>query len=194
MVLHLRTHIRHAASFLPRALAAALLTTPALAEQITVRDLTGPALSKPGQIFQWPEAEGAYFTVVGDLGEIWRVSAEGNLMERASLLRDESHVHILWASGDRSVFELDEVLEIDLTGGQAAFVQNLAQLLTAALKGDTFGLPKGARFKADRTVVDANERHLGSWDVATGGIITLTESTSTRDVPISKLLEVMGGA
>ena len=36
-------------------------------------------------------------------------------------------------------------------------------------------------------------QHLGNCDVATGGIVTLTDFTGERDVPITKLLEVLGG-
>ena len=174
------------------ATAATLAIGPAVAGEVTVRDLTGPSLDKPGQIFEWSEAEGAYYVMVPDLGEIWRVSAEGYLMERASVFGDGETVTLLWPDGYQDVFFLDDVLNVAFTGEQASLVQDIAVLLTLPLCKAAFGLPKEARFKSNQAVVDPDGRHLGSWDVATGGIVTLTDSTGARDVPISKLLEVLG--
>lgn len=170
-----------------------LALTPAHAEQITVRDLNGPSFNKAGEIFQWAETEEAYFTMVPDLSELWRVSAEGHLMERASVLGDGQTLTLLWDTSVRDVFHLDELLEINFTGQHVALAQNIATLLTWPLGEDAFDLPKGARFSANRAVVDPGGQHLGNWDVATGGIVTLTDFTGERDVPITKLLEVLGG-
>ena len=174
--------------------AATLALTPASAEQITVRDLTGPDLGKFGQIFQWYEAEGAYFAMVPDISELWRVSAEGNLMERASVLGDGQTITLLWDASVRDVFHLDELLDVEFTGQQVSLAQNITVLLTLPFGEDAFGLPKGARFTANRAIVTPDGHHLGSWDVASGGIATLSDATSSRDVPIAKLLEVLGGA
>jgi hypothetical protein len=150
---------------------------PQAGQAETVAQLLASASERHGELFRVEYLEGV-FVLVGGLNEVWHLTEQGDLIGRATVLIEESVLHVQWNDGQAQLLDMNGDLPVRFTGEDFPLAHDLQTITTGQLQSEVQTLPKGLRFDVDGTVFSAAGSVFGNWRLE-GEQIAVTPSEGT---------------